>query len=202
MVSFTPKVSDAYWIGQPDGQSSSILFGSARNGVVATPSTDTAYRAWLAQGYAAWPWPNDESGARTTAALDAILESYGLPPTGLTAPTQARLIDYAGARADALVTALRAIPADGATVKTDSGDATIVLLNAIAATLAGGATTIWTATDLSTVTVTGPQLSAAASAALAYRIAVYGAALPAVLAAIAGGTITTFAEIDSYSWPA
>ena len=83
--------SNAYWVGQPIGYPAGTVYGSARGGLVSTPVTDTAYQAWLAEGYKAWPWPSDETGAETTAALDYGLTTNGLPPTGLTAPTQAQL---------------------------------------------------------------------------------------------------------------
>ena len=101
-----PPISDAYWQGQPVGQSAPILFGSARGGIVAAPSTDAAYAAWRALGYVAWPWPNDATGAKTTAALDAVLESYGLPPTGLTQPTLAQLQAALNAALDATADAI------------------------------------------------------------------------------------------------
>ena len=120
------------------------------------------------------------------------------------APTQAQLQAYASAKADSLVAALRTISADGVSIKSTSTDSAIGKLNALAAWGAANpsATTIWTADDLSTVTVTGAQIAAVAPLALAYSMAVYGAALPAVLAEIAAGTITTTAQIDACAWPA
>ena len=78
-----------YWIGQPAGQSASVIFSSASQSLV--PATDPAYVAWLAAGYLPTPWPKDETGAVTTLALDEVLAPYGLS-TGLTAPTQAQLV--------------------------------------------------------------------------------------------------------------
>ena len=86
-----PSYFDAYWLGEPVGYTSPILYGSARGGLVPVPATDAAYQAWLAQGFAPWPWPKDATGTETTAQLDFALAANGLPPTGLTAPTQAQL---------------------------------------------------------------------------------------------------------------
>ena len=41
---------DHYWLGQPVGAASPVVYGSARAGLVATPATDTDYQAWLATG--------------------------------------------------------------------------------------------------------------------------------------------------------
>ena len=97
-----------YWIGQPVGQSSPIIYSSA--GAAVVPSTDATYEAWVAAGGVATPWPRDSTGAITTAALDAVLTAAGLPITGLTALTQAQ--EALGALEDALQSpaALAAIP--------------------------------------------------------------------------------------------
>jgi hypothetical protein len=88
-VQYSP--ADWFWIGQPVGQSSVIIYSSAAGAVV--PPTNAAYEAFLAGGNAATPWPRDATGAVTTAALDAVLTAAfpPQPPTGLTTPTQASL---------------------------------------------------------------------------------------------------------------
>jgi hypothetical protein len=63
-----------YWDG-PLG-----VFSSARGKIV--PANDPAYEAWAATN-APTPWPPNESGAQTAAALDEVLVAAGLPATGL-----------------------------------------------------------------------------------------------------------------------
>ena len=72
MRSFQPRAW--YWSG-PLG-----VFSSAAKAIV--PATDAPYQAWRAAGGAPTPWPRDDSGAQTAAALDAVLAPYGLT-TGL-----------------------------------------------------------------------------------------------------------------------
>ena len=81
-----------YWLGQPVGQSSPIIYSSAAATVV--PATNAAYEAWLALGYGPTPWPKDATGAVTVEALDEVQEAAGLPPTGLAHPTKAQLRKY------------------------------------------------------------------------------------------------------------
>lgn len=86
MRTYSP--TDWYWSGTLG------VYGSARGALVASPSTDTAYQAFVggnppAQNPTAWP--TDATGAETSAALDAVLTGVGLPATGLTPPTQAQL---------------------------------------------------------------------------------------------------------------
>ena len=78
-----------YWSGQPSGQTSTVVYSSAKGALV--PATDATYVAWLAGGNVATPWPKDANGAVTPAALDAVLQAAGLPATGLVAPAQAQL---------------------------------------------------------------------------------------------------------------
>lgn len=79
-----------YWLGTPSGYGSPILYSTASNGLVSL--TNATYLAWVAAGGTANPWP--PIGAPTTAGLDALLESVGLPATGLTVPTQAQLTAF------------------------------------------------------------------------------------------------------------
>ncbi len=149
----------------------------------------------------------DASGVLTVASWDA---SLGAAPTvaQITAalaagPTSAQLRAYAAAKADGLIAAIRSVAASGVAIKSTSTDSAIGKLAALATWGAANPTssTIWTADDLSTVTVTGAQLAAAAPLALAYSMSIYGAALPTVLAEIGSGAITTTAQIDAYAWP-
>lgn len=80
MTTYNP--ANWFWIGQPTGQSSVIIYSSAANAVV----TSTG-------GAPATAWPSDATGEVTVAALDEVLISAipPQPPTGLIAPSLASL---------------------------------------------------------------------------------------------------------------
>ena len=197
----TPSPKDAYWLGQPSSQPTVILYGSARCGLVAEPATDTAYQAWLEQGFAAWPWPKDESGKVTAAALDGILEAYGLPPTGLVLPTLAQLQTYAGAKAAALLATMRAYTASGVTIKSDASAATLADWLALLqwASDHPSGSTQWVANDFSVTTATAAQIGAIGLLVGPYAQTIYDE-LATVLGEIASTTITTTAQIDAFGW--
>lgn len=73
-----------YWRGQPLGQSETVIYSSAKGGLV--PETDADYCAFIAVGGSPTPWPKDVSGVATPAALDDVLIAAGLPGAGLAAP--------------------------------------------------------------------------------------------------------------------
>jgi hypothetical protein len=104
-MSYNP--ANWYWAGQPVGQSSVIIYSSSQNAVVT--ADNAAYVAFLAvPGNSATPWPKDETGKITVAALDAELVRVGLPPTILTQSNQANLqatVIVAASAACAAVTA-------------------------------------------------------------------------------------------------
>lgn len=52
------------------------IYSSAREHIV--PQSDKAYKAWLASGNQPTPWPRDDVGNQTDAALLAVVSGYGL----------------------------------------------------------------------------------------------------------------------------
>lgn len=60
-----------YWVDE-----AGVVFSSAARDVVR--EGDAAYEAWLAAGNRPTPWPRDESGAQTAAALVEVLAPYGI----------------------------------------------------------------------------------------------------------------------------
>lgn len=87
-----------YWSGSPG------VYGSARAALVSDPSTDTDYLTAIFLGN--WgPWPRDQDGNQTADALDAVLMSAGLPPTGLGSVTAlaTQLCDAASAVSDNII---------------------------------------------------------------------------------------------------
>lgn len=69
MPEFTP--SDWYWLST-DGR----VFSSAQEALIAPE--DESFRRWLADGCQPTPWPRDADGAETIAALQEVLQPYGL----------------------------------------------------------------------------------------------------------------------------
>jgi hypothetical protein len=109
----------------------------------------------------------------------------------------------ANAKANSLLGNMRSYSALGATIKSDAIASTIANLIALQQWGAANptATTNWVANDFSVTQISGAQIVAIAPLVGAYAQSVY-AALAAILGQIAGGTITTIAQVDSYGWPA
>ncbi len=186
---YTP--SDWYWSGTIG------IYGSARAGLVATPASDTAYQAWLQTGAKATPWPGN-----TAAALDAVLAAAGLPPTGLTPPTQAQLIAYANSTQWGLATGgfTVTIASTACTFKTDDVSTGLITGKAVRLSqLSPPATINWQFVS-GYVLITATEFIAAATQIADFVQATFDS-LESVLASIASGAITTTAQVDSAAWP-
>lgn len=162
-------------------------------------------------------WPADASGNETAAALYAILQPYGLGDYLDPTPTPARLISYANAKQIALrdggitVNVGDATTPDDVNVASDANGRTLVTgcvqLVGLAASNSQPAPTFpWINNGGTQLTLTAAQMMTIGYKLGAFVQATY-ATLGAVLAAIAAGTITTFAEIDAppaavAAWPA
>ncbi len=70
-----------FWLGQPAGHAAPVVYSSAARALV--PETDAGYQEFVAAGGRATPWPRDEAGDVTIAALDETLALAGQPRTGL-----------------------------------------------------------------------------------------------------------------------
>lgn len=104
MTALTPRAffgHDWYWLAS-DGR----LFSSAREALVEPEDPD--FLAWRAISGAPYPWPQDADGRQTNAALQVILDRYGLYVT---------LAAYAAARRYAVETG--GIEVEGARIRTD-----------------------------------------------------------------------------------
>jgi hypothetical protein len=192
------NLADWYWSGTPG------VYGSKRGGLVANPSTDSAYQAWRVN-QTPTPWPVDASGQQDTAALDWVLENVGLPPTGLTAPTEAQLLAAAFAQVASLMTNSRTYNLGGSpavSVKCDGTQGTGADLAGLNAwgSAAPTATTTWVDDFGTPTTITGAQGVALAAAVIVYGQSVYDK-LGSVCAAIGAGSITTLAQVASAGWP-
>jgi hypothetical protein len=200
--------SDWYWIGQPIGQTSTIIYSSAVNALVA--ATDANYIAWqaLLPTNKATPWPQDENNEVTIAALDAVLSAAGLPLSGLATPSQAQLQAAASTKVQALLSSSRLYPVTGVSMPPGvtgiSCDALQSSANVQAINSWGLAnptsTQQWTDNVFNVFILTGAQAVAFSNAVLAYGQSVY-AELATVVTAIASGSITTLAQIASEAWP-
>jgi hypothetical protein len=198
------KAAAWYWVGQPVGQSSPIIYSSAAGAVV--PSNNSTYVAWLASGGVATRWPWDDTGAVTTEALDDVLTAAGLPPTGLSALTHAQLLGVANAQIATLMAVPRTYTLSGSpsvSVKCDtlqSTGADLAGLN-VWGTASPTATTTWVDDFGVPTVITGAQGVSLGNQVIAYGQSVYDV-LGTVAAAIAGGTITTAAQVAAAGWPA
>lgn len=186
--------SNWYWLRQSDG----AIFSSAANAIV--QSTNTAYEAWFAAHNQPTPWPVDGSGAQTAAGLDAVLEGFGLPASGLAAASASALIASAQSKVNALLAGMRTYSVSGATLKSDALPATLVSLTALSTLGTNSAN--WVADDGSVNGATGTQFAALLAAVQSYLLSVY-AELATVVEAInaSPATITTTAQVAAAAWP-
>lgn len=72
-----------YWLAD-DGR----IYSSAAGEVVT--DEDKAFKAWTEAGSIPTPWPRDEEGNQTDAALQDVLRPYGLAPPISVSPLQIR----------------------------------------------------------------------------------------------------------------
>lgn len=116
--------------------------------------------------------------------------------------TVAQAQAYASAKANGLLGAMRSYTSGGVTLKSDATSATLADLMALAQWGAANETASqnWVANDYSVMAITGAQFVALSPLVGGYSLSVY-AALASTLTGIAGGSITTTAEIDAVAWP-
>ena len=179
----------ATYLAQLTGFPSSTLFAPA-NPLARISSTGGVFSVdyWNVPGVAQ---PTPAQLAAAVAAADP-------------APAASSLKNYAAAKADALLSAMRPYSVSGVTIKADATDGTIAQLLALAqwGTANLTASENWIANDLSVTAVTGAEFVALAPLVGAYAQLIYGTQLAAVLAQIGSATITTTAQIDAYAWTA
>lgn len=186
MFSYNP--ANWYWI-----INGTTIYSSASASTVT--ATDATYVAWLAKG-------NKANPVDLAATLDAYLQLQGLPITGLTLPTKSQLISYANAKADTIISTMKAYGTAPSILKADRTSSTITDLIAIQqdAVTNPTDTVAWLANDNTVTTLTASEIAALAPTVAADRKAIYAIAGSAVLA-INAGTITTKTEIDALAWP-
>lgn len=188
MIHYSPQ--DWYWQIAGGG-----IYGSARAGLVSSPTTDAPYLAWSAVN-------GPGSIAPDTETLDAVLEAAGLPPTGLTTPTTATLAAYANAKQWALATSGYTITVNSAPLVFPSDVVSMGLITGKAARLAQPNPPVsfdWQ-TPTGFVTIAAADFISVATQIADFVQSTF-TALAVVFAAIEAGTITTTAEVDAASWP-
>lgn len=193
--------SNWYWIGQPVGYSSPIIYSSAAGALITEPNT--TYDAWKV-GNVATPWPKDATDAVTTAALDAVLTTAGLATTGLTALTQAQLLAYAENKIATLLATPRPYTVAGLSgpVVDDCGIPTGLDMDTTWARLATLTYPFeWSDDNYAVWSMTQVQLTAFLTAAFAYASSVWAFANGTAFPGITGATITTTAQVNALAWP-
>ncbi|ABE63170.1 hypothetical protein Nham_2379 [Nitrobacter hamburgensis X14] len=168
---------DWYWLAD-DGR----VYSSAQQARV--PDDDAA---WLVrQGSGAWtPWPRDEAGEQTDAALQWVLAPYGLFVDLLAYAADARWRREVGG-----------ITVAGVSVATDDRSKQMIIGARIAADADSNWSTSWVAADGSIVPVNATTIIAISDAVQAHVNDCF-TAYALVKADIDSGEITTIAEIDA-----
>lgn len=172
--------NDWYWAAD-DGR----VYSSARRSLVA--AEDATYRARLAGGLMT-PWPRDEEGDQTDAALQDVLRPYGL---------WIDLTSYAADKRWRVETG--GISVGGVPVATDDRSNVTIRGARIKADAEPAYVVGWKGAKGSFVALTAPQIIAISNAVLAHVDACF-AVEAAVVAAITAGDITTTQQIDEWQW--
>lgn len=172
---------DWYWAAS-DGR----VYSSARQALVA--QDDGAFDAWQADGRRPTPWPRDDAGAESVAALQDVLTPHGL---------WVDLAAYAAHRRWCAETA--GIVVAGVAIATDRESQALISGARLFAQMTPGITIQFKAGG-GFVGLDGAQIEAVALAVAAHVQAAF-AAEAAVLADIEAGTITTLSQVDGAPWP-
>lgn len=172
---FDPR--DWYWLAA-DGR----LFSSARVKLIV--ENDESFVAWAAHA-APTPWPRDDAGEQTTAALQAVLAPYGL---------FADLLAYA--RDGRWRAEVGGMLWNGVSIATDDSSKVKIAGARLAAQANPAFETTWWGTDGEGVVVDAALIIQLSDAVLAHVDATF-TTFGLVKAAIAAGEITSRAEIDA-----
>jgi hypothetical protein len=171
---------DWYWSAD-DGR----LFGSARRGLVSEPETDQSFTDWLSAGGVPTSWPRDAEGDQTDAALQSVLQPYGL---------WIDLLAYAADRRWIVETSGTTVA--GIPIATDDRSKIMVMGARVAAAASPDWETVWHGADGQTYPLNAAQMTAISDAVEAHVNATF-ATFASVKADIEDGVITTLAEIDA-----
>jgi len=197
------NVANWYWLNKVTGE----IYSSAQRKIV--PANDPTYLGWLCSptnpaGNSPTDWPKDETGAITYAALDAVLESAGLPATGLAVSATQTLLNYAASKQTYYLTAQYTlnIGTTGSPVEarvTFDVNSQLLWMKAMLWGMANPtATTVYQYQDAAgnnfALTPTEANSLGSLATALDNQIVL---TYNQIVAAINAGTITTSAQIDS-----
>lgn len=144
--------------------------------------------------------PNDPHNIDWQAYQSWLGAGNSTPPAP--APTQAQLLSYGKAKADALLATARQYSAGGITLLIDASQGTRTDLGDLAQWGEANptATANWLDNADGVTQATGAQFVAMAPLVGAYAMSVYAVLTPLVTS-VKAGTITTAAAIDSAAWP-
>ncbi|NTI27680.1 DUF4376 domain-containing protein [Rhizobium rhizogenes] len=175
--------SNWYWLAD-DGR----LYASSSQTLV--NKTDDAYVAWSSAGSKPTPWPQDENGEQSNAALQEVLSPYG------------RFVDlaaYAASKRYSVETG--GYTFNGHPIATDRDSQGKITSVAVAATTVGSSfSTEWKCVDGTFLTLNHDDAISMATAVMIFVSNCF-ATEASVVGAITAGTTTTMAAIDSADWP-
>jgi hypothetical protein len=173
---------DHYWLADD-----ARVYASARQ--IITDDQDADYVAWTSNGHVAMPWPRDESGNQTDAAMQAVAAQYG----------QFVNLDYYAANAryrcensGIQITSIGgAVPFGSDIISRNAVDTAWAYMNAKGTTNA----ITWKMSDGSFIQMTTAQVSTLMHDLTAFIQSCFDCE-GATVAAIDGGSITTRQQVD------
>ncbi|MGV2183659.1 DUF4376 domain-containing protein [Rhizobium rhizogenes] len=174
---------DWYWLSA-DGR----LYSSSTQALV--EKSDEAYVAWSSAGFQPTPWPCDENGEQTNAALQEVLSPYG------------RFLDlaaYAAFKRYSVETG--GFTFNGHSIATDRDSQGKITSVAVAANTVGSSfSTEWKCLDGRFFTLNRDDAISMATGVMNFVSNCF-ATEAYIVGAIAAGTITTMAAVDATAWP-
>lgn len=179
----TYNPNDWYWLAD-DGR----LYSSAAQALV--KKSDLAYKSWSSGDLVPTPWPQDETGEQTNAALQQVLSPYD------------RFVDltaYAAAKRYSVETG--GYTFDSHVIATDRDSQGKITSVAVAANTVGPSfSTEWKCLDGTFFTLNHDEAILMATAVMTFVSGCFTTEA-SVVGAIAAGTITTMAAVDAAAWP-
>ena len=170
-----------YWLADD-----ARVYGSSAQTIVT--DTDAGYVAWTGDGNIATPWPRDDAGNQTDAALQDVLTPHNVY---VDLAAYAAYVRYNLQTGGFIVTSLSPVPFNSDPVSINA------INTAYDYALANGSAIFqWKMSDGSFITVNKAKITTMQNDATAFTQSCYTCESTTV-ASINGGTITTQAQVDA-----